>query len=288
MIVSASYKTDIPAFFGPWFRARLAVGRVRVKNPYGGPDREVSLASGDVDAFVFWTRNAGPFFPILEDLAAAKVPFVVQFTVIGYPRAIETATIAAEAAAAQIRALAGRFGRRAVVWRYDPVLATSLTPPDWHADNFAGIARALVGTVDEVVLSFAQIYAKTRRNLATAAAEHGFFWDDPPPAAKAALLSRLAAIACDHGLKPSLCGQDELVAPPLGEARCIDLARLSDVAGRPIAAPAKPHRKCACAASVDIGGYDTCPHGCTYCYAVRTRDVAKRKYAAHQVSDDAL
>ena len=73
MIVSASYKTDIPAFFGPWFRARLAQGEVRVNNPYGGPARTVSLAPADVDAFVFWTRNAGPFFPTLAELAELQL-----------------------------------------------------------------------------------------------------------------------------------------------------------------------------------------------------------------------
>jgi len=221
-------------------------------------------------------------------LAARGTPFVVQFTLTGYPRALETATVAAEIALAQIRRLAETYGARSVVWRYDPVLSTSLTPPHWHAANFAQLAGTLAGTVDEVVLSFAQIYAKTRRNLSAAAAEHAFAWDDPEPEAKAELLARLAAIAADHGLRASLCGQSDLTAANLPEARCIDLDRLSDVAGRPIAAPAKPHRKCACAASVDIGGYDTCPHGCTYCYAVRNRAAAKRNFAAHLEIDAAL
>lgn len=285
MIVSASYRTDIPAFFGPWFRARLAAGSVQVKNPYGGQIRTVSLRAEDVDAFVFWTRNAGPFLPVLSEL---KVPFVVQFTVTGYPRAIDAATVAAGTAIAQIRALSRTYGPRSVVWRYDPVLATTLTPPDWHAQNFARLAAELSGVVDEVVLSFAQIYAKTRRNLTKAAAEHGFAWSDPEPEQKVTLLGRLADIARQHGMRPSRCGQSALTAHGLDEARCIDLIRLSDIAGRPIDAPLKPHRPCACAASVDIGGYDTCPHGCTYCYAVRSRDAAKRSYAAHTKHDLAL
>ena len=288
MIVSASYKTDIPAFFGPWFAARMAAGWVQVKNPYGGKPRIVSLAPADVEAFVFWTRNAGPFSATLADLAARGVPFVVQFTVTGYPRAIDAATVAAAAAIEQIRALSSAHGRRAVVWRYDPVLATTLTPPAWHRRNFARLAAALAGAADEVVLSFAQIYAKTRRNLAHAAAEHGFAWDDPAPDEKQALLAELAAIARDHGLRPTLCGQRDLLRPGLEDARCIDTVRLSDVAGRPVAAPAKPHRTCGCVASVDIGGYDTCPHGCVYCYAVASRELAKRNFAAHHASDARL
>ena len=292
MIVSASYKTDIPAFFGSWFRARRAAGWVRVKNPYGGAPRIVALGTDDVDGFVFWTRNVGPFTGTLAELAAEGMPFVVQYTLTGYPRAIDAATIPAETAAAHIRALSTAHGPRAVVWRYDPVLDTNLTPPDWHQENFARLAGSLAGAVDEVVLSFAQIYAKSRRNLARAAAEHGFPGRDPNANEKQALLARLAAIARAHGLRATLCGQRELLGALLGEgledARCIDAARLGDVAGYPIAAVPKPHRPCGCAASVDIGGYDTCPHGCTYCYAVRSRATAKRNFAAHQEAAEQL
>ena len=34
MIVSASYKTDIPAFYGAWFEARLAEARVPLVDAY--------------------------------------------------------------------------------------------------------------------------------------------------------------------------------------------------------------------------------------------------------------
>ncbi len=92
MIVSASYRTDIPAFYGDWFARRLAEGFCDVTNPYGGKPYRVALRGPDVDGFVFWTRNARPFFPVLESLAQDGVPFVVQYTITGYPDAIDTAT----------------------------------------------------------------------------------------------------------------------------------------------------------------------------------------------------
>ena len=289
MIVSASYRTDIPAFYGAWFLGRLRAGVCRVANPYGGPGYNVALTPQAADGFVFWTRNAKPFLPIFEEVAARGFPFVVQYTITGYPRALEPSVVPAEEAVALVKQLARRYGRRAVVWRYDPVFLTSLTPPDWHRRRFAELAAMLRAATDETVLSFAQIYAKTRLNSDRAARRYGFTWSDPDPAAKAALLGELAAVARERGFRPTLCSQPELLTDAIEPAACIDSARLSDLAGRPIKARTKGNRPgCLCAESRDIGAYDTCPHGCVYCYAVSSRGVAKRFLSAHEAQAELL
>lgn len=282
MIVSASYRTDIPAFYGEWFRRRLAEGYALVANPYGGPPYRVGLGPEAAAGFVFWTRNPRPFRPVLEGLAAQGRPFYLQFTITGYPRALERAVPAPERAIADARAIAGRFGPKALVWRYDPVLWSDLTPGPWHSENFRRLARALEGASDEVVFSAAQIYTKTRRNLDAAARRHSFGWHDPEPAEKGELLGRLAATATKYGFRPTLCSQPELLTAPLAPARCIDAERLAAVAGRPIAARAKGNRPgCLCAESRDIGAYDTCPHGCVYCYAVGSETRARARHRTH-------
>ena len=293
MIVSASYRTDIPAFYSDWFLARLAAGYAEVANPYGGRPYRVDLGPEAVDGFVFWTRNAEPFRPALEAVAARGTPFVVQYTVTGYPRALEPSVVPWERAVQAIRALAAAYGPKAVVWRYDPVLETGLTPPAWHRETVARIAGALTEggqpAVDEVVLSYAQIYKKTRANTERAARAHGFTWRDPEDSEKKALLSELAAIAANHGLTASLCAQEELLGPGLEAARCVDQARLSAVAGRPIAARTKGNRPgCLCAESRDIGAYDSCPHGCVYCYAVRSPGLAKQNHRRHEATAESL
>ncbi|HZD26158.1 MAG TPA: DUF1848 domain-containing protein [Alphaproteobacteria bacterium] len=279
MIVSASYRTDIPAFHAAWFARRLAAGYALVANPYGGPPYRVSLDPADVDGYVFWTRNAAPFRDALEAVRAQGVPFVVQFTATGYPRALEPSVIAPEMAVAQLRGLARRYGPRVAVWRYDPVLLSDLTPPAFHRDRFAELAAALKGSVDEVVLSFAQAYRKTRRNLERAGRRHGFTWQDPPDDKKQALLAEFAGIAADHSITATICSQPGLGGTP---AACIDAARLADVAGRPLRARRKGNRPgCLCAESRDIGAYDSCPHGCVYCYAVSDRDRAVANHRRH-------
>lgn len=275
MIVSASYRTDIPAFHAAAFRARLAAGYCDVKNPYGGKPARVALRGPGVDGYVFWTRNAAPFGAALEDVATLGLPIVVQFTVTGYPRALDAHTIRPDAAAAQIAALARTYGARAVVWRYDPVLLTSLTPPAWHRANFARLAAQMAGSVDECIVSAAQMYRKTVRRLDRAAKRHGFDWIEPDPSIERALLVDLAAISGDFGIATTVCSQPHLAAGALDAARCIDAGRLSDIAGRDIVAKTKGNRPgCLCAESRDIGAYDSCAHGCVYCYAVSDHDRA--------------
>lgn len=89
MIVSASHRTDIPAFYGDWFRARRAAGFAKVASPLGGPAYTVPLSPDSVDGYVFWTRNIGPFVPVLHELRGEGTPFVIQHTVTGYPRALD-------------------------------------------------------------------------------------------------------------------------------------------------------------------------------------------------------
>jgi Domain of unknown function (DUF1848) len=288
VIVSASYRTDIPAFYADWLMHRLRAGYCCVANPYGGGAYEVALTPEAVDGFVFWTRNMRP---LMADLEAVRriAPFVVQFTLTGYPRALESSVIPVAEAVAQLRELRHRFGPRAAVWRYDPIVFAAGMDAATHEARFAALARALAGTVDEVVLSVMTPYKKTRRNLDRAGLRHGFAWQDPPLDEKQALLARLAGIAVEHGLAPTLCSQPELLVPGLREARCIDAERLSDVAQRPIAARENGNRPgCRCAQSRDIGAYDTCPHGCVYCYAVADRGRAVANFRAHDPEADCL
>lgn len=282
MIISASYRTDIPAFYADWFNRRLDAGFCAVKNPYSGKTNRVPLDAGSVDGFVFWTRRLGPFMDTLARLADRGTPFVVQFTVTGYPRALEPAVMEWRRAVEEIQTAASRHGPRVVVWRYDPVFLSDITPESFHVDQVSRLSEQLTGATDEMVVSFAHLYRKTRRNTERAAARHGFDWSDPEQDKKRSLLSTLGRVAAARGIRPTLCAQPDLLTSGLGAARCVDLDRLSDVAGVTIKGREKGNRPgCLCAESRDIGAYDTCPHGCVYCYAVSSQDTAKRRLGGH-------
>lgn len=289
MIISASYRTDIPAFYSDWFFARLQARRALVRNPYSGKPSSIDLRPESVSGFVFWTRNFAPILRRLPELLAFGRPFTVQFTITGYPRALEAAVIDPLQSVEQMRRLAAEVHPLCPVWRYDPIVTTTVTPPAFHVANFQRLAAQLEGATNEAVVSFAQIYRKTRRNLDAAARLHGLQWQDPDDGVKLTLVSQLAAIARSHGMQLTVCTQPQYVAPGAIEARCIDARRLSRIAGTPLQIPLKGNRPgCACHESRDIGEYDTCPHGCAYCYAVRHRRLALARYRAHRPADESL
>lgn len=283
MIISASYKTDIPAFYGEWFMNRLKAGYCRLTNPFNRSQAmTVSLRRESVDGIVFWTKNLGPFVDHLRTIRDLGFPFIVQYSINAYPRTLEFSVVNHERSIDHMRMLAGEFAPGVGVWRYDPIVFSSLTSRDFHRDNFARLAKALEGTTDEVVLSFAQVYKKTKRNMDWAARKFCFSWRDPLQEEKLKLLGELSTIAATHGFRTTLCSQPEFLVPGVGESMCVDAPRLMRLWNISFKSQIKGNRPgCMCAGSKDIGDYDTCPHGCVYCYAVMNRELAKTRYKRH-------
>lgn len=289
MIISASYKTDIPTFYGQWFINRVRAGFCQVYNPYSRKSYRVELSRGSVDGFIFWTKNIGPFLPYLQEVHALGYPFIVNYTINGYPRELESAVIDAERSIELFKRVRDSYGPHVPVWRYDTILETSLTPYSFHVHNFERLCRQLSGSTNEVIISYAQFYKKTRQNLDKASRLRDFTWTDPSMDEKRALTSQLALIASAHGIRLSICSQPEYLAVGSNEARCIDASRLALVAGHQFPYRQKGTRpQCGCHESRDIGDYDTCPQGCVYCYAVRRQELAQVRYKKHHPDSEFL
>jgi hypothetical protein len=288
-VISASYKTDIPAFYGDWFRNRLDHGFVDVRNPYNNKLSRLSISPADVDAFVFWTRNAAPFLPVLSEKIEKHFPFYFQFTVTGYPKPIERSVIDDALAIQQIRDLSIRYGPHAVVWRYDPIFISELTPEAYHKKNFQRLARQLAGSVNEVTVSFTQLYAKTKRNLAQLEARYPVGFVDPSVSQKEGMVAWMQKSAKESGMRLTLCTQPHLEISDIRGAACIDGDRLSKVGCETRLAGMQKNRDgCLCISSRDIGSYDTCPHGCVYCYAVQSPSKVRAAVKNHDRSSSVL
>src|SRR5436305_9215029 len=106
------------------------------------------------------------------------------------------------------------------------------------------------------------------------------------------LVTDLALIASSYDMQLRSCSQEKLLIPGIiEEARCVDANRIERVSGKPIAGKTRQkgnRKECGCFASKDIGEYDTCPHGCVYCYAVQNRELALSRYKKHDPTSDFL
>jgi hypothetical protein len=65
--------------------------------------------------------------------------------------------------------------------------------------------------------------------------------------------------------------------------KCVDPELLSQLFGlsSPTSRDRNQRAACLCAPSRDIGVYDTCGHGCVYCYAVRDDHIACENLSRH-------
>ena len=258
MIVSASRRTDIPAFYAEWFLRRVAQGEVLVRNPMRLHQvSRILLRPEAVDFMALWTKNPAPLLPRLDELAGFDYGFL--FTITGYGPALEPGVPVLADTLRIFRTLAQRLGPDRMLWRYDPILFH----PQWtaadHRKNFEVSARSLAGSTHRCVISFLDLY----RTGATALHRAGV--TVPDETCIAALAPFLVETADRCGMTVEACAEPhDLSRFGIRPGHCIDPAFTG------VASCAKDRNQrpgCGCQPSVDIGAYHCCPHRCIYCYA---------------------
>ena len=263
MIISASRRTDIPAFYSEWFLNRLEEDYVLVRNPmnYNQVSR-VMLTSQKVDCIVFWTKNPANMLDKLCRLSEYKYYFLITIT--GYGDAIERNVPNKDVVVESFRALSERIGSEKTVWRYDPIILTDTIDTKYHCRNFHKLACELAGYTEKCIISFVDIYKKCRRNMEGL---NVIPFDAYKMTEVAARLSEIAAV---YDIKMETCCEAvDLTSIGIQKGKCIDAGLISRITGQNIKIQKDKNQRdlCGCAASIDIGAYNTCKHGCLYCYA---------------------
>ncbi len=279
-IISVSRRTDIPAFYGDWFMNRLKKGFAGYVNPYGGPKHLVSLSPENVACFVFWSKNFEPFLNNLKKINAKGYNCYFQFTITALPEVFESNVVDTASAIETLKYLSQMYSPNHINWRYDPVVLSSITDSDFHLKKFEDIASKLQGHVERCYFSFPTLYGKVKRNLDKFQKEKGVSMLDPEEGFKIKLANHLAEISNHYGMSMNSCCGDYLVGGKIQKAHCVD----GDIIGNLFGYEDNQFEKgatrkgCGCSKSTDIGAYDTCPHGCIYCYANINKEKAKKAF----------
>jgi hypothetical protein len=238
----------------------------------------MSLLPKDVTCLALWSKDYKPLLPHLDELDAMGTNTYFNFTITGLPSIFECNVIDTDEAIAQATSLSRHYLPRHICWRYDPIVMSSVTDEAYHIARFEYIASRLKGYVEHCYFSFPVLYDKVQANFAAFSKQHGITFNDPSQSDKMALANSLATIAAKYSIQMYSCCGEYLVQGLIRKAHCLDADVIETLYG-PRHHDKPTRTACGCAASVDIGGYDSCPHGCVYCYANKDKAKAEQYYA---------
>lgn len=275
MIINTGMRTDIPAFYSEWFVNRLKEGLVLVRNPYN--PRSVTryrLSPDVVDLIGFCTKNPEPMLPHMELLRPFGQYWFV--TVTPYGKEIEPNVPDKMRILESVKRLSDIVGVDSVSWRYDPIFISDRYPVECHLKAFEYMAKVLSGYTKTAVISFIDLYEKTRRNFPEAKAVSA---DQ-----RLALGKAFIGIGRQYGMTIRPCAEGDELAPYGADCSgCMTVQTYEQALHQRLKAPLKPaaRKECACCLGSDIGAYNTCGHMCRYCYANYNANTVRRNMAAH-------
>ncbi len=264
MILSVSRRTDIPNYYSEWFYNRIKEGFLYVRNPMNPHQiSKINLSSDIVDCIVFWTKNPANMIPGLQELQNYKYYF--QFTLTGYGKDVEPyLPDKRNDIIKTFQKLSENIGSEKVIWRYDPILFNEKYIPEYHIKAFEEIASQLNGYTHKVVISFMDLYAKTKRNtekLNIKEISNSEIKEIAGKMAKIAIKNKLSIETCAEQIDPKEVG--------IAHGSCIDKDLTEQIIGCRLKVNKDKNQRdeCGCFESVEVGTYNTCKNGCKYCYA---------------------
>lgn len=283
--ISASRRTDIPAWYAPWFMNRVRAGWCRTRNPFRPTQTfRISLDPKRVKAIFFWTRWPTPMLPHLRELTSMGHRFIFHVTLTGLPAPLEPERWSEKERIGAMRALADAVGRERVWWRYDPIILGEQLSTSQHLSAFARLSAELADATSRVTMSMVDWYRKTERRTARVEATTGKLHRLDGSEKRVVTLARaLGEIARTHGIEPFSCCEPGFARAGIPHGACIDGAAVDRIFGTKTVAGRDPGQRahCRCAPSYDIGANTTCLGGCLYCYSTSSHERALSNHARH-------
>ncbi len=280
MILNVSSRTDIIAFYTPWFINRLKEGFVDVRNPFY--KYNVSrIYFSDVDAFVFCTKNPMPILPYLHLL---KKPILFHVTLTPYDRKVEPNVPKKSQVIASIKKLSTVLGKENIYVRYDPIFINDTYTANYHIKVFAKLMEHLDGYVSHVIVSFLDNYKNVQKNISVLKPKK--ITDDM----YREIGLNFSKVAKEHNITVQTCCEEHnLIEYGFKKEDCISATLAYKLTGKTNFKYWKARgRNCKCIEMVDIGAYNSCKHYCKYCYANYNEEEINKNVLEHDINSSLL
>ena len=274
MILNVSGRTDIVAFYTPWFMNRYHEGFVDVRNPFY-PKLVSRIYFSDVDAIMFCTKNPIPILPYLEKIDKPKI---FHITLTPYLKDIETRVPDKVKIIEAIKQVSTMLGSEYTYVRYDPVFINDKYTIEYHIKMFERMCKQLEGYITHIIISFLDDYKNVRKNLKIL---------NPKVLTKEdykKIGENFAKVAKEHHMTVQTCFEEEnLVEYGFIKEECLGIELAKKLTGKEKFKKwkARTGGKCNCVELVDIGVYNTCSHFCKYCYANYDEKKVKENIKKH-------
>lgn len=280
MILNVSGRTDIVAFYTPWFINRYKEGYVDVRNPIY--NKLVSrIYFKDVDMIVFCTKNPRP---IIEFLPYIKEPILFHVTLTAYQKDIERGVKNKKDIIEDIKRISNIIGKESVYLRYDPMFLNDKYTLDYHIKAFNKVCSLLEGYVTHIIISFLDNYKNVQKNMDVLRVKKYKEEDFKEIGVKFSQIAKcynMTVQTCSeynnlsqYGFLINDCVSRNLVFLKTGKKSKKWISR--------------NNKFCNCAAMVDIGEYNTCEHYCKYCYANYNENIIKENIEKHNPNSSLL
>ena len=280
IVLSASRRTDIPAFYLSWFMKGIDRGYFDVTNPFNQMVKRVPSDPRTVHTIVFWSKNFGHLLAdkVGEKLRERKYHLFFNYTLNSPLPFLEPGLPPLDTRLKHLDDLCNLFGPQAVSWRFDPICFYSLNgePMRTNLSDFFDIAtRAREAGIQRCITSFMDHYTKISRRTA---AVPGMEFLDPPPDHKVDILLWMKSILTPMGIELHACCERDIInrlpdGSGIQDSACIPNNLLVELYGGKLSFKRDPGQRrrlgCRCQVSIDIGSYrdHPCSHSCLYCYA---------------------
>ena len=281
MILNTGTRTDIPAFFSKWFLNRVNEGVICSRNPYNNEIYRYEITPEVVDCMCFCTKNPKPLVKHLDEISEYNQFWFV--TLNPYGKDIEVNVPSYKKVIKTFGDVASTLKNDAIAWRYDPIFITEKYSLDYHIDKFDEIASQLCEYTSDCTISFIDLYNKVLRNFPEA--------NEVTREEQLVIGENFSKIAQKYGLKMKTCVEGTLLNQfGFDSSGCMTQQVLEKAIGNNLKIPkGKYHnRECNCLMGRDIGAYNTCLHGCKYCYANFSTNLVKRNWKLHNPDSSLL
>ena len=280
MILFASGRTDIPAFYSNWFINRVKAGFVDVRNPFN-QNLVSRINFSDVDLIMFCSKNP---LPMIDKLKMLKVPVLFHVTITPYSKDVEPNIPDKRLIIEGIKKLSLVLGIDNVVLRYDPIFLSDKYNVDYHIRAFDKLCKNLNGYVNKIIVSFMDEYKNVRSNK-NILKYRTFTREDYKKIGEA-----FSKSAMDNGMSVQTCFEDEdLTEYGFVKGECLSHELAYILTGKKFkSSNVRKEKKCECVQMVDIGDYNSCLHMCKYCYANYDEKAVSSNFERHDDNSSLL